>query len=294
MGHALFIYMWQWACLIHICATCLIYMYVTLSGTCLTHKVYVSRTNSYVTDMPHAYGMCNTHEFICDMSHSCVSWFVHMCDMTPSCVTSLIHVWRALFIWYTWHWRIYMWYAAFMFVIYYTWHWRIHIWHASFMFDICIYVTLTNLFILACLIHVWHMYICDSDEFIYSCVPYSCLTWFVHTCDTSHSYDIIDCNESCLQHTATHCNTLQHTACTATQCTHCNTLQHSARTAAHCNTLHTAQHTATQCTHCNTLQHTAHTATHCNIVHTLQHTATHHSIRISCNCSWRLLWGGYD
>jgi len=38
----------------------------------------------------------------------------------------------------------------------------------------------------------------------------------------------------CLQHTATHCNTLQHTA------THCNTLQH---TAAHYNTLHhTAAH----------------------------------------------------
>ena len=42
-----------------------------------------------------------------------------------------------------------------------------------------------------------------------------------------------------LQHTATHCNTLQHTAIT---------LQH---TATHCNTL---QHTAT---HCNTLQLTA-------------------------------------
>ena len=59
--------------------------------------------------------------------------------------------------------------------------------------------------------------------------------------------------------TATHCNTLQHTA---THCTtHCSTLQH---TETHCNTLqHTAQHTAA---HCNTLQHTA---THCD---TLQHT----------------------
>ena len=47
--------------------------------------------------------------------------------------------------------------------------------------------------------------------------------------------------------TATHCNTLQHTA------TLRSTLQH---TATHCNTL---QHTAT---HCNTLQHSA---THCNI-----------------------------
>jgi len=44
-----------------------------------------------------------------------------------------------------------------------------------------------------------------------------------------------------LQHTATHCNTLQLTLQHAA--THCNTLQ---RTATHCNTL---QHTAT---HCNT------------------------------------------
>ena len=99
-----------------------------------------------------------------------------------------------------------------------------------------------------------------------------------------------------MQHTATHCNTLQRTA------THCNALQCIAmhctaryRTVAHCNTLQqpiwlSLQHTAT---HCNTLQHlidatdwqhTAreadtvlcrvlqHIATHCN---TLQRTATH-------------------
>ena len=98
-------------------------------------------------------------------------------------------------------------------------------------------------------------------------------------------------------HTATHCNTLQHTATTLQQpAPHCNKLQHYntdtqqerpgtglcikypkpirtlQHTATHCNTL---QHTAT---HCNTLQHTAthcntlqHTAIHCN---TLQHTAT--------------------
>jgi len=59
-----------------------------------------------------------------------------------------------------------------------------------------------------------------------------------------------------LQHTATHCNALQHS--------HFNTLQH---TAAHCNTL---QHTAT---HCNNL-----TATHCNA---LQRTATTTSVSSS-------------
>jgi len=87
-----------------------------------------------------------------------------------------------------------------------------------------------------------------------------------------------------MQHTATHCNTLQHTATIRRTCANSLVhaiqktqyrLQHAAAhwTATHCNTL---QHTATRC---NTLQHTelqhtaAHwTATHCN---TLQHTATH-------------------
>ena len=79
-----------------------------------------------------------------------------------------------------------------------------------------------------------------------------------------------------LQHTATHCNTLQHATAlregNQSLFTHCNTLQHPA---AHCNTL---QHTATPC---NTLQHCAkeirafsHTATHCN---TLQHITTHYN-----------------
>jgi len=75
------------------------------------------------------------------------------------------------------------------------------------------------------------------------------------------------------RHTAAHCNTLQHISA------HCSTLQH---TAARCSTL---QHKATQCntvqhgaTHYNTLQHTAthiapHTATHCNThCNALQHT----------------------
>ena len=94
----------------------------------------------------------------------------------------------------------------------------------------------------------------------------------------------------CNLHTATHCNTLQHTS------RHCNTLQH---TATHCNTL---QHTAVHCdtlrhtaTHCNTLQHTATQETGllgskmCITTHcyTLQHTATH------CNTlqrKKRVLW----
>jgi len=70
-----------------------------------------------------------------------------------------------------------------------------------------------------------------------------------------------------LQHTATHCNTLQTLQHTANTATHIIKLQH---TATRCDTL---QHTAT---HSITLQHTAtrcatlcHTATHCNTLHPL-------------------------
>jgi len=78
-----------------------------------------------------------------------------------------------------------------------------------------------------------------------------------------------------LQHTATHCNTLQHADVPYTMGIKqqkqmgdqalplFNTLQH---TATYYNTL---QHTAT---HCNTLQHTA---THCN---TLQHADVSHTM----------------
>jgi len=106
-----------------------------------------------------------------------------------------------------------------------------------------------------------------------------------------------------LQYTATHCNTLQHTAI------HCHTLQYTTtycstipRTAIHCHTLqytaaqeygsnqevyafiharNTLQHAATHChtlhyttTHCNTPPHTA---THC---HALQYTTTHYNTRV--------------
>ena len=70
----------------------------------------------------------------------------------------------------------------------------------------------------------------------------------------------------CLQHTATHCNTLQRTA------SHCHTLPH---TTTH---YHTLPHTTT---HYYALSHT--TAQYKNLPHycnTLQHTATHCNTRM--------------
>jgi len=76
-----------------------------------------------------------------------------------------------------------------------------------------------------------------------------------------------------MQHTATHCITLQHTTCNTLQ-------QHDQHTATHRDTLQHPQHPAAQCCN-NMIQHTAthfdtlH-ATRCNnIISTLQHTATH-------------------
>ena len=120
-----------------------------------------------------------------------------------------------------------------------------------------------------------------------------------------------DLYDKILQHTATRCNTLQHTAthyhgkifmngckeayehvkrnlrhvlqCVAHTATHCNTLTwqdiagfvlHVHRPLCTRSCGNTLQHTAT---HCNTLQHTA---THCN---TLQHTATHTCATHTCS-----------
>ena len=121
------------------------------------------------------------------------------------------------------------------------------------------------------------------------CVPSQCTNWDARTSPWIYPSGVC----STLQHTAIHCNILQHT-----HAMHCNTLQH---TATHCNTL---QHTAT---HCNTLRHThathrnalRHTATHCN---TLQHAATRcntlqhihrHATHMKTH-SIRVIWGGYD
>ena len=102
----------------------------------------------------------------------------------------------------------------------------------------------------------------------------------------------------CVQHTASHCNTLHHyriTCYTIVSCAaQCNPLQHDRITwytimayATHCNTL---QHTATlqnyvvrnTLQHCNTLQHTA---TNCN---TLQ-IPVWYKIMGSCPPSARLI-----
>ena len=104
----------------------------------------------------------------------------------------------------------------------------------------------------------WYIY---TDLHLYA---WLCIYIYMHVCTWPKAH-----TQQC---TASHCDTVQHTA---------STVQH---TAAHGNTLHTWQHTAT---HCDTLQHSAahgstrqHTAAHSNTLQ-LQHTAgaTH------CNCN---------
>ena len=106
--------------------------------------------------------------FVCDMSHSCVFWFIHtwhgsfMCDMTHSFLTWLIHVWHDSFPHKT---RL------------------ICVWHVSLMRG----VTHSDV---TWPLHMWHDLIMCSMH---------------NGSNSTHVGDI----ES-LQHTATHCNTLQH------------------------------------------------------------------------------------
>ena len=95
-----------------------------------------------------------------------------------------------------------------------------------------------------------HLYVCVLVGCVCVCVLIECAYVYVCVCAMSLLYwkrDPRVISEQMyhelslsLQHTATHCNTLQH-QCIMDCRSHCNTLQH---TATHCNTL---QHTAVCC-----------------------------------------------
>jgi len=104
------------------------------------------------------------------------------------------------------------------------------------------------LHILPPLSHTHPRYICSATH---------CNT-LQHTATQHHHYRMLTLATSALQHTATHCNTLQHTA------THCNTLPPLS---------HAQPRYLSSATHCSILQNPV---TYCN---TPQHTATHRNIR---------------